>query len=413
MTAEEEELAALEERETEVVGAFSPAAPVTRRDLFSGRTMQIRALLDVVAGRGEHAVVYGERGVGKTSLAAVGALIVQRPTVAAVRVNCDGGDDFASIWRKALGKIRMLQNVPSVGFAGAEGEVVISAADALPQEPTPHDVETVLTMLERAMTTVIFFDEFDRVPRGVVSRLMADTIKTLSDQGVNTTIVLVGVADDVGQLIAEHESIERGLTQIPMPRMSGDELKDIVRRGLASVEMTIGDDAVGRITALSQGLPHYTHLLGQEAARSAVWDRTDNVEISDVVVAMRKAVDRSPHSLAAKYHAATSTPRAKTLYPDVILAAALARGDELGYVAAVDIRDPLRAITKKPYEIPAFSPHLHELTEEDRGCVLQKTGAPRRFRFRFTNPLLQPYVIMRALAEGTVDIDMVDRFLVT
>jgi Cdc6-like AAA superfamily ATPase len=375
--------------------------------------MQIRALLDVVAGRGEHAVVYGERGVGKTSLAAVGALIVQRPTVAAVRVNCDGGDDFASIWRKALGKIRMLQNVPSVGFAGAEGEVVISAADALPQEPTPHDVETVLTMLERAMTTVIFFDEFDRVPRGVVSRLMADTIKTLSDQGVNTTIVLVGVADDVGQLIAEHESIERGLTQIPMPRMSGDELKDIVRRGLASVEMTIGDDAVGRITALSQGLPHYTHLLGQEAARSAVWDRTDNVEISDVVVAMRKAVDRSPHSLAAKYHAATSTPRAKTLYPDVILAAALARGDELGYVAAVDIRDPLRAITKKPYEIPAFSPHLHELTEEDRGCVLQKTGAPRRFRFRFTNPLLQPYVIMRALAEGTVDIDMVDRFLVT
>jgi hypothetical protein len=268
-------------------------------------------------------------------------------------------------------------------------------------------------MLERAMTTVIFFDEFDRVPRGVVSRLMADTIKTLSDQGVNTTIVLVGVADDVGQLIAEHESIERGLTQIPMPRMSGDELKDIVRRGLASVEMTIGDDAVGRITALSQGLPHYTHLLGQEAARSAVWDRTDNVEISDVVVAMRKAVDRSPHSLAAKYHAATSTPRAKTLYPDVILAAALARGDELGYVAAVDIRDPLRAITKKPYEIPAFSPHLHELTEEDRGCVLQKTGAPRRFRFRFTNPLLQPYVIMRALAEGTVDIDMVDRFLVT
>ena len=197
-----------------------------------------------------------------------------------------------------------------------------------------------------------------------VSRLMADTIKTLSDQGVNTTVVLVGVADDVGQLVTEHESIERGLTQVPMPRMSGAELTEIVRRGLKSVDMTIDDDAVNRITALSQGLPHYTHLLSQEASRSAVWQDHSNVEINDVIVAMRKAVERSPHSLAAKYHSATSTPRAKTLYPAVLLAAALAQGDELGYVAAVDIREPLRAITKKAYEIPAFSPHR---TRADRG----------------------------------------------
>jgi hypothetical protein len=79
--------------------------------------------------------------------------------------------------------------------------------------------------------------------------------------------------------------------------------------------------------------------------------------------------------------------------------------------AAAGIREPLRAITNRAYEIPAFSPHLHELTEEDRGAVLEKTGAPRRYRFRFANPLLQPYVIMRAITEDALSLAVLDKFL--
>ena len=196
-----------------------------------------------------------------------------------------------------------------------------------------------------------------------------------------------------------------------MPRMSDAELQEIVRRGLDAADMSIDDAATGRITQLSQGLPHYTHLLAQEAALAAVMSERDHVGMGDVIVAMERAVKRSPQTLAEKYHAATSSPRAKTLYPDVLLAAALTKGDELGYFAAADIREALRAITKKPYEIPAFSPHLHGLAEPDRGEVLQKIGTSRRFRFRFRNPLLQPYVIMRALADEGLRIEVLDQFL--
>ena len=41
--------------------------------------------------------------------------------------------------------------------------------------------------------------------------------------------------------------------------------------------MTIASGAVARITALSQGLPHYTHLLTQLAAQSALDDRRVHV----------------------------------------------------------------------------------------------------------------------------------------
>jgi energy-coupling factor transporter ATP-binding protein EcfA2 len=393
------------------MAAFSPTAPVNRRDLFAGRTEQMGRLIDIVSGRGEHGVVYGERGVGKTSLVSVVAQIVETPGLVSVRVNCNEKDDFSSIWKKVLTRITVFKKVAGVGFAPADHQIAIRAADALPNDVAPHDVETALTILAHVGSTVVFIDEFDRVQNQAVSGLMADTIKTLSDQGVDATVVLVGVAQNVGDLIAEHNSIERGLSQVPMPRMSPDELNEIIRRGLETVGLTIEAHALARVTGLSQGLPHYTHLLGQEAARAAVIRASESIGLGDVIAAMERAVKRSPQTLSERYHAATSTPRARTLYPDILLAAALAKGDELGYFAAADVREPLQAITKKAYGIPRFSPHLHDLTEDARGAVLQKIGSPRRVRFRFRNPLLQPYVIMRALAEQTLRVEVLDQFL--
>ena len=39
--------------------------------------------------------------------------------------------------------------------------------------------------------------------------LMANTLKALSDEGVNVTVVLVGVADNINELVGEHSSIIR------------------------------------------------------------------------------------------------------------------------------------------------------------------------------------------------------------
>jgi Cdc6-like AAA superfamily ATPase len=399
------------QKEAAVGEAFSPSAPVTNRDLFAGRTTQIRELINIVSNRGQHGVVYGERGVGKTSLVSVATIIVHEPDRVAVRVNCDATDTFGSIWTKVLSRVQYEEITPGVGFSSEAQSILKSAAERLPEEPTPNDVEAVLGGLSRLGSLALFIDEFDRISDPDAPLLMADTIKTLSDQGHSITIVLVGVADNVAELIAEHASIERALVQVRMPRMSAEELREIVYRGLERVEMTIQDEATERIVALSQGLPHYTHLLTQEAAKAAVWDDTMAVGFKHVLDAMAKAIKRTGHTLAERYHAATQSPRAKTLYPDILLASALAPGDQLGYFAASDVREPLRAIAGKEYEIPAFSPHLHELCEESRGAVLQKTGQPRRFRFRFRNPLMQPYVIMRALAENHLDSEVMDMFL--
>jgi hypothetical protein len=71
-------------------------------------------------------------------------------------------------------------------------------------------------------------------------------------------------------------------------------------------------------------------------------------------------------------------------------------------------------IMGRRYEIPAFSQQLNALSDPagGRGPILEKAGRTRKFRFRFINPLLQPYVVMRGLAEGMIDADALKRLSV-
>lgn len=85
----------------------------------------------------------------------------------------------------------------------------------------------------------------------------------------------------------------------------------------------------------------------------------------------------------------------------MLLASALASEDEYGFFSAADVRERLAGITGKEHLPGSFAQHLDELAGPER-AVLQKRGAPRRFRYRFANPLLQPYVVMRGLSDGSV-----------
>jgi Cdc6-like AAA superfamily ATPase len=389
---------------------FTPAAPVSNKELFAGRLEQMADVLILTRQAGTHGVIYGERGVGKTSLASVMVNMILGRGGLAARTNCDTGDTYYSAWKKALGAVSWWEGHLTAGFTGDVAKSVRSAAELLPDQAGPGDVCAALTALAQIAEPVIFFDEFDRINDTTVRAMFADTIKMLSDQAVGATIILVGVADTVDELVAEHGSIERALVQIQMPRMSRKELEQIVTAGLKALGMTIQTPALARITSLSQGLPHYTHLISQHAATVAVANEKATITRPHVDMAVSRAIERAQRSIVNDYNRATSSPQRTTLYAEVLLAAALAENDELGYFAPADVRAPLSAILGKAVEIPSFVRHLHLFAETARGEVLQKRGLKHRYRFRFRNPLLQPYVVMHGLKEGLLDADTLEKF---
>jgi hypothetical protein len=90
---------------------FTPAAPIDERKLFAGRRDKISDLADAVIDRGRHAVLFGERGVGKTSLANVFHLLMNVPTrhIHAIRVQCDPTDNFNSVWQRAFEELTVTE----------------------------------------------------------------------------------------------------------------------------------------------------------------------------------------------------------------------------------------------------------------------------------------------------------------
>jgi Cdc6-like AAA superfamily ATPase len=380
------------ERLRALTEVYRPAAPIDRQSLFSGRTRQLGDLFAVAEQPGQHAVVYGERGVGKTSLVSVAAEVLAASGVVTARTTCDRSDDYESVWRKALGELQFTVTRPGVGFAAPARDVRMSASALLSEDATPHDVRRGLQSLAGGRRVAIFIDEFDRLASDNDRLLFADTIKTLSDELPDATIVLVGVADDVEQLIEEHQSIERALVQIQMPRMSHAELGEIVTGGIDRARMTIARDAVETITRLAQGLPHYAHLLGQLSARNALDDLRTSVRLRDVEEAVAEAIEKTQQTVRETYRRATEDTD-DAAYPKVVLACALAEADEFGFFSVADVRIPDEDVDAAGY--------LDALSDPAQGGMLQRRGAANP-RYRFVNPLLQPYVLMRGLAEGAV-----------
>lgn len=389
--------------------AFSPAAPVNETTLFAGRQQELHEISDAVNQRGMHAVLFGERGVGKTSLANVLPEFLGKAGLSGLgvsRVNCDSLDTYASLWHKALRELQVATQIPMAGF-GASSRIEHTGLDNLVgAEPSPEDIRHGLQQLQTRLLFIV--DEFDRIQDQDVSRLMADTIKTLSDHSVNATLVVVGVADTVDELLSEHRSIDRCLIQIQMPRMSTTELSAILDKGFSQVGMTIDEPASEFITYLSHGLPHYTHLLGLASGRSALEDGRRDTRLEDAVKAIDAAVHQAQRSIMVAYDAATASLRPESLLKQVLLACAMAPVDELGYFATVDVRGPLSTIMGRRYDTPSFARHLTQFCDGSRGAILEKTGKRYRYRYRFSNPLMQPYVLISGFHQKLLTLETLE-----
>ena len=355
------------------------------------------ALEDAVNQRGRHAILYGERGVGKTSLANILHLVMRRPNKELIYVRVPT-DSFTSLWKKVFKRMNYVVNTGS-------GDAVKSLAEDFQGEMTPDDVQLILPDFSANQIPIIVLDEFDRIANKEATQLVADTIKALSDYSVGATVIIVGVAEDVSSLIKGHESVTRSLVQVKMPRMSTDELKQIILTRYQRCGISTDADAVWKMIYLSRGLPNYTHLLAMHSATYSIDNKRTSVTHKDVDAALERSVRELDQSLKETYMTAVRSQRGEdTLYPSVLLACALAPTDELGRFQQASVTGPLNRLNPgKDYKAATFALHMNALCMPERGSVLQKFGTPRNYRYRFSDPMLQPYVILKALSEGVLD----------
>lgn len=378
---------------------FTPSTPINIAEALSGRTSQIQTLVEAISERGRHAIIYGEPGVGKTSVAQVLQYFVPRKLktdVVYIRKAAFSSDDYSSIWMDVFRSIKFSADI-------GEGEKLYSVSDMYAQGVGPNDVVRELSNFRHTDIPIIVIDEYNIIKDKDSSHKMAETIKAVSDSGLNVTIVVVGISDTVDNLIEGHSSISRCCEEVLMPRMNSAEMQALIESRVSKLGMKIVGDAKWKIINLSKGLPAFCHGLGKGAVFAAIDTKRLTITEDDVDSSINVLLSGSQNTLKTDYEIAVRSNQERARFRHILTACALAKTDESGYFTAKQVQQPLIDILHKQIGIDGFNPNLKELASEKRGNVLQQIGSERIYRYRFSNPAMQPYVIMKGIQDGLLD----------
>ena len=382
--------------------AFTPHRPIHLPQFLRGRVDLIYRLQDVVQTDGLHGVLYGDRGTGKTSLIWVAGHLLREQDkpdgLMCVIVSCTADDSFPSLWRKVGQELIIAPRSAGLGpQKESQWKERLDLKDSIARASDAH-----LFIQSLPNKLVVIFDEFDRLTNLRARTSMADTIKYLSDHGNQSTLVFVGVGKSLSDLLYEHQSISRNISQIPVEPMPVDELAQIIQKGYghSGLEFQVGLDT--KIATLSQGYPHYTHLLGLWSGRKAVERGASSVSFEDVDSAIPSVLRNAEGGLQEQYERAVDSTKSGALFKQVLLACALAAKDSLGRFPVRAVQEPLRTITNTEYSTGAYQSHLGRFCEAERGPVLERTGRPKSYRWRFLNPQLIPYILLQGIRSDMI-----------
>jgi hypothetical protein len=223
---------------------------------------------------------------------------------------------------------------------------------------------------------------------------------------------LWGVGDSVAALVHGHESVGRHLIEIPMPRMSRQDLERIVSDRMERLDaMEIDAPALKTISLVCTGLPYFTKLLAMHAVFNALDAYRLTVSSADVNSAMSRAIDDSEIEMKSAYYDATKSRHPNSTFCQTLAACALTQRDEFGYFTAASVRDALSVIKGTGCAISNFLDHLTRFCDREKGQVLENSGEKHQRRFRFHDPLMQPFVIIRSLDEKVISIEHIRKLV--
>jgi Cdc6-like AAA superfamily ATPase len=321
---------------TQIENAFQPAREVDTAARFAGRKEAVSDAYYGMITSGAHLAIVGNRGIGKTSLARQVLNLARgdNDLLAKLDLPHDRKLDFLSIYfacgntvtdttdllERLLTSANCLADwvyeIPKAskvvrGYSPKFGANIFGAEVSLGGERktesnveaaiASHSIDTVFTNTVAAIVEenlasdgiLIVIDEFDQVGNPIG---FASFLKSLATNVPAVKFCLVGVAQDIQNLMREHQSSDRLFAGsiISLPSMSPPELKEIVRIAEQSIDsyITFDSEAVDRMVQLAQGHPYMVHLIGKYALRAAF-----HMDIRSIT---RAAIDETLGSIAKR-----------------------------------------------------------------------------------------------------------------
>lgn len=398
------------ERMNEVL---SPAHPIQSVEHLLGRVSELERIEQALFATGRHIFIYGDRGVGKSSLGATAAIQYQASDAPPIFVGGSSDDTFrsviANIAMKALKRSRVdaVKNSTASGFEW-RGLRLGEAVEVTPLEITSRlatigDAAELLAEVAGRHSTksVVVVDEFDAICSAEERNKFAHLLKHLGDQGTNIKFIFTGIASSLDALLGAHLSSHRQLEQVELHRLPWEARREIVQMAADAFGLEIDDDINWRIAMISDGYPYYVHLITERMLWAAWWEQEQVTKLGapHLLLGLRSAIAAINAELKRPYEDAVLQREAH--YEDVVWATA--DGDEM-LLNLTNMYHAYRVITGKRdgrplLERPKFSDCVRDLRKSGFGAILQPMSK-RTGWYTYREPMLRGYVRMQAEASG-------------
>jgi hypothetical protein len=250
-----------------------PTRPIESQEYLYARTKQVQQIEQALYAPGRSIFVYGDRGVGKTSLAHTVAFLQQSADRNPVFIACGPSSTFSGVMSTVIASLKPEKSAPhttahtaKLGYNGIGFEVGRERREHAQTEPSEFDLTSAVAGLLQIENTggkdrVIVIDEFDRIQSDPERGHFADFIKQIGDQQIPFRFVFCGVSASMEALLGAHQSCFRYLEGVELQRLPWEGRFQIIDTTAKALKVEVDYRAQVRIASISDGFPYYVHLI--------------------------------------------------------------------------------------------------------------------------------------------------------
>ncbi|GAC03797.1 AAA family ATPase [Paraglaciecola chathamensis] len=401
-----------EEFTEQLYSVISPSQPITSIELLSGRTREMQRVKRALIVPGKSVFIHGERGVGKSSLASTAAQIYQSSDKPYIDVSCQSDTTILSLVSniamqatnqyKFEGIVKKINASVNLRFFKTGVEKTISRSSIQKQLSTIGDAIELLKEISLIYSekTVCVVDEIEKITDEVELEKLADLIKGLGDKKVSIKFIFTAVGQTLESILGANASTIRQLETIHLPRLSWDARWDIAINALHKFDVEIKEEIYIRLAAVSDGFPHYVHLITDKllwilfdketVVHEVTWD--DYSHALDATIECIEADLARPYIKAVEHRA--------DAYEEVLWSTSIVewQGADLSsmYSEYENILNQRPNSTKLTYE--QFCTRIRNLKQEKYGKILKQGRQPGHYMYE--EKILRGYVRMQAEANN-------------
>ncbi|WP_186210236.1 ATP-binding protein [Burkholderia gladioli] len=391
---------------------LSSAHPIDTPEKLKGRDELLEEIARLLYMDGRSVFIYGDRGVGKSSLGATAAFQYQTSDKPVIAVGGALNETFnsivANIANQALGSSRTysVKKTSNVGFEwrGLKWSLgrEVSQKSIIDELNTIGDAVDLLAEVASvyAEKPIVLLDEFDAIPDVAERNLFAALLKALGDRGVNLKFIFTGVGRSLEQLLGAHLSAQRQIVGVEVPRLGWNARLEIVTEAAKHFDLGMDNNVKYRIGIISDGFPAYIHLITEEM----LWQAFDDSDIcgelgSDhYLLGLRKAIGRVTMLLRKPYEDAVL--HRDDEMEDVVWSTAdsedTARNVDAMYKSYLSIAETRE---RSPVDRSRYAELLRRLRTAGYGAILESVEK-RAGWYVYKEKMLRGYVRMQAEANG-------------